>query len=79
VIRGSTEDLMQGRSAILPSATVGARLEWRERLNARLGLRVFAEVHVALARAEFLLDDVAIWTEPRAQVHVGAGGFLNFP
>ncbi|HEY5926475.1 MAG TPA: hypothetical protein VIV11_32535 [Kofleriaceae bacterium] len=79
VVRGSGEDLMAARSAVAPLVGVGARLEWRQLVSRRTGVRVFGAFEQLLVRPSFLVGDTPVFTSAERQAWLGAGVFLHIP
>jgi hypothetical protein len=78
-IRGSGKDLMDVRTVTFPRGEAGGRLEWRQALTRRMGLRLFGEATHAFNQVEFLVDQVPVWRAPTSELVFGGGAFLNFP
>jgi hypothetical protein len=70
---------MGATSAVRPVAALGTRLEWRQSVSRRFGVRVFADLEQLVATTRFLVDDTAVWTSPPRQAALGAGVFLRVP
>jgi hypothetical protein len=79
LVRASGDDLMGATSAVRPVAALGTRLEWRQSVSRRFGVRVFADLEQLVATTRFLVDDTAVWTSPPRQAALGAGVFLRVP
>jgi hypothetical protein len=79
VIGARGEDLMDARTAVRPLAALAARVEWRQPMASRFGLRVFASVEQLLARPSFVVGTTAVWTAPWREAWLGIGGFLQMP
>ena len=78
-VRGSGEDLMDARSATGALVGVGARVEWRQPVSRRAGVRVFGAVEQLLVRPSFLVGDTAVFSSAERQAWLGAGVFLHIP
>jgi hypothetical protein len=79
LVRASGEDLMNARSAVRPVAGLAARVEWRQDLSRRVGLRIFVTGEQLLARPSVLVDEAPVWTYPLRQAALGGGLYFRVP
>jgi hypothetical protein len=79
VVRARGEDLMNARTAFGPVAALGARVEWRQPVSRRVGVRVFGSVEQLLARPRVVVDTTEVWAIPARQAAIGAGIFFQVP
>ena len=78
-LRGRASELADAASVTRALVQVGGRAEWSYPIAARIGLRVHVDAVQALTRAEFLVDQMPVWTSDSRELRLGGAVVAHFP